>query len=211
MKKKSNKGLPKAKFTKEDDEQLVRLVNEYGPKNWKYIASMMFKRTPRQCKERWNNYINPNLNTSSWTKEEDEILIRKYAEYGSQWSKILPFLDNRSKNGLKLRFKLLEKTSRRTDYDEETRNRKLYKVNEKKPKKVKRGFDIDFQGVHKEENDPNKQVDSLTNASSNMDDTQSSISSILDDDGFPYSTWITEDSTSIAEFAGLPLLNFTAN
>jgi hypothetical protein len=77
---------PKHKFTPEEDERLAQLVMKYKESNWKAIAKELGSRNCRQCRERWKNYLSPNLNKEPWTALEDELLKRKYEEYGSQWS-----------------------------------------------------------------------------------------------------------------------------
>ena len=46
----SNKHLP---WSCEEDEQLFNLVEEYGAKNWTFIASKLRRRHGKQCRERW--------------------------------------------------------------------------------------------------------------------------------------------------------------
>jgi hypothetical protein len=53
-------------WTAEEDGRLRQVVNEHGAKNWTRIA-LAFNidpskkgRTKRQCKDHWENYLNPN-------------------------------------------------------------------------------------------------------------------------------------------------------
>jgi hypothetical protein len=78
----------KHKFTADEDERLTDIVTRYGESNWKNIAAQLGGRTCRQCRERWKNYLDPNLNKDPWTAAEDELLIAQYAALGSQWSLI---------------------------------------------------------------------------------------------------------------------------
>jgi hypothetical protein len=32
-------------------------------------------RTGKQCRERWHNHLDPSIKKSTWTREEDKILI----------------------------------------------------------------------------------------------------------------------------------------
>jgi len=99
----------KVKFTPEEDARLLELVHEYGTKEWITIASLMRTRNPRQCRERWHNYLNPTLKMGNWTPEEDELLVKKYAVYGSKWSRIARFFKKRSDLSLRNRWQLLER------------------------------------------------------------------------------------------------------
>lgn len=97
----------KVKFTRAEDIKLRDLVNKYSTNNWKIIAKELPPRTPRQCRERWNNYIDPNLSQEPWTQEEDEILMRIHDQFGNHWKQIESYLPNRSKNSIKKRWSAL--------------------------------------------------------------------------------------------------------
>lgn len=97
----------KVKFTRAEDIKLKDLVNKYSTNNWKLIAKELPPRTPRQCRERWNNYIDPSLSQEPWTQEEDEILIRIHDQFGNHWKQIESYLPNRSKNSIKKRWTTL--------------------------------------------------------------------------------------------------------
>ena len=103
----STKSVLKIKFTEEEDVKLHRLVMQFGTKDWIKISQLMETRNPRQCRERWNNYVNPALRTDPWTPEEDMILDQKYAEYGPKWNKISKFFVNRSDNNIRNRWMML--------------------------------------------------------------------------------------------------------
>lgn len=95
---------PRRKFSPEEDEKLKELVEKMGSKKWELIAKEMPGRTGRQCRDRYQNYLIPGFFNGQWSKEEDDLLQRKYMEYGSQWSKMKVFFSNRSANALKNRW-----------------------------------------------------------------------------------------------------------
>jgi hypothetical protein len=97
----------KVKWTTEEDQFLLHLVQQFGQKNWIKIAAFMCTRNPRQCRERFNNYCNPQLQQGPWSAEEDGLLERKHAELGAKWNKIAKFFVNRSDNALRNRWQLL--------------------------------------------------------------------------------------------------------
>ena len=102
----------RTKFSKEEDETLVRLVNLFGSKSWKQIAQLMPNRTMRQCRERWKYFLAPDSsNHNPWTVEEDDLLITQYQELGSQWSKMAQLFKGRSGVSLKNRFHLLQRNN----------------------------------------------------------------------------------------------------
>ena len=104
---KQKKQVIKMKFSPEEDEKLKLLVLQHGTNSWSLIAQLMGTRNLRQCRERWNNYLNPALRTEPWTIEEDKLLVEKYAEYGPRWNKIAKFFNNRSDNNIRNRWQLM--------------------------------------------------------------------------------------------------------
>ncbi|KAH0795285.1 Myb-like DNA-binding domain containing protein [Histomonas meleagridis] len=84
------------KFSKQEDETLKRIVQQHGEGNWSVIASCMKNRTARQCRERYKNYLSPNIKNDPWTQEEEILLEKKYAELGPRWAKIALFFESRS-------------------------------------------------------------------------------------------------------------------
>ena len=47
------------KFSHDEDQKLIKLVESYGQKNWGLIANEMPGRSQRQCRERWLNNLSP--------------------------------------------------------------------------------------------------------------------------------------------------------
>ena len=107
--KSSKKGIPKKKFSPEEDKLLNILVNKYGQNNWNIIAQEMNGRTPRQCRERWINYASPNLSQSPWTHEEELLLVQQYKILGPRWHKLAQHISNRSANNILIHFKNMNK------------------------------------------------------------------------------------------------------
>ena len=97
----------KLKFTPEEDDRLRWLVQQHGTNSWNLIAKLMGNRNARQCRERWKNYVNPELRNEPWNQEEDRLLVEKYGEFGPRWNKIAKFFVNRSDNSLRNRWQLM--------------------------------------------------------------------------------------------------------
>jgi hypothetical protein len=81
--------------------------------NWKIIARYVPNRTPRQCKERWSNYLQPAITSAQWTQLEDRVLHEKYNELGSKWMRIAKFFVNRTDAQVKNRFLVLKRRGMR--------------------------------------------------------------------------------------------------
>jgi hypothetical protein len=85
------------------------LVDTFGASDWAAIADRMPGKNQRQCRERWTNYLAPGLNASTWSPEEDFMLIRKYSEFGPKWVQIAAFFPNRTDSMMKNRFNKLQR------------------------------------------------------------------------------------------------------
>lgn len=104
----------KNKFTSEEDEKLIELVNNNDREiNWVYIANQMPNRSARQCRERYQNYLSPNIKKGDWTEEEDELLLAKLKELGNKWKMIADILGNRTSQQVKNRYQLLQRRKNR--------------------------------------------------------------------------------------------------
>ncbi|KAL9323299.1 hypothetical protein ACSQ67_008156 [Phaseolus vulgaris] len=88
-------------WTPEEDRVLVEMVNQFGPTKWSQIAKALQGRIGKQCRERWNNQLRPNIRRGTWSLEEDMILIKGHQEFGNKWSKIAKKLGGRTENAVK--------------------------------------------------------------------------------------------------------------
>lgn len=101
---KKNGATPRRKFTDEEDKVLKSAVNVFGTSNWKIIASLVPGRNPRQCRDRYTNYLAPGLVRLEWSDEEDKLLAEKFKEFGPKWTKIRQYFPTRSANDIKNRY-----------------------------------------------------------------------------------------------------------
>ncbi|XP_073147297.1 transcription factor MYB3R-1-like isoform X2 [Henckelia pumila] len=96
-----NPELVKGPWSKEEDEIMIELVNKYGPKKWSTIAQHLPGRIGKQCRERWHNHLNPNINKEAWTQDEELALIHAHQIYGNKWAELTKFLPGRTDNAIK--------------------------------------------------------------------------------------------------------------
>ncbi|ORY28702.1 hypothetical protein BCR33DRAFT_745495 [Rhizoclosmatium globosum] len=47
----------------------------YGKNQWARISSLLTRKTPKQCKARWFEWLDPSIKKTEWAKEEDEKLL----------------------------------------------------------------------------------------------------------------------------------------
>jgi hypothetical protein len=104
---------PKSKFTPDEDAKLNRLVLNFGSSDWNAIATFLPNRTPRQCRERWTKYLCPVNSFEPFLPEEDELLRRLHAQFGSKWVKISQCFRNRTDINVKNRWLVLMRQDRR--------------------------------------------------------------------------------------------------
>lgn len=123
------KGIIKNKFTPEEDQQLIKLVNESEFLDWAAIAEKMKTKSMRQCHDRWNYYLNPCLSREPYSPEEDELLLDLYYEQGPKWKKIADFFQKRSEVSLRNRCQVLirgiEKAERKKQLTDNDSNRDI--------------------------------------------------------------------------------------
>ncbi|PWA86424.1 Homeodomain-like protein [Artemisia annua] len=96
-----NPELVKGPWSKEEDDIIIRLVEQYGAKKWSTIANHLPGRIGKQCRERWHNHLNPNINKEAWSQEEELALIHAHQVYGNKWAELTKFLPGRSDNAIK--------------------------------------------------------------------------------------------------------------
>ncbi|CAM9729056.1 unnamed protein product [Lampetra planeri] len=86
----------KPRWTREEDDQLKSIVERFGVKDWKLIASNMPNRSDTQCLNRWQKVLSPELVKGPWTKEEDQKVIELVHKYGPKsWALVAKQLKGR--------------------------------------------------------------------------------------------------------------------
>eukprot|EP01130_Rhizamoeba_saxonica_P019312 TRINITY_DN9951_c0_g1_i1.p1 TRINITY_DN9951_c0_g1~~TRINITY_DN9951_c0_g1_i1.p1 ORF type:complete len:335 (-),score=73.85 TRINITY_DN9951_c0_g1_i1:25-1029(-) len=103
-KKKSVTPMKTGRWSESEDGALKLCVEELGKVSWSKIADKIPGRNGKQCRERWVNALDPNINRGPWTEEEDDIIIKNHAKYGNAWSKIGKLLPGRPNNKIKNRW-----------------------------------------------------------------------------------------------------------
>ena len=104
------KKAKKEAWTSKDDKKIEELVEKMG-KNWKKISShfesikiIYIARTAKQIRERYINFVRPNISHDDWTIEEDLHLINLLNKHGRKWKKIEEEMKIRTQNQIKNRY-----------------------------------------------------------------------------------------------------------
>jgi hypothetical protein len=103
--KKSKKiSVKKGQWSSQEDKLLEQWVKTNGPKNWEACGRFIQGRKGKQCREHWNNCLNPELKKGNWGPEEDFLIMFFYEKCKGSWKKIIPLFDGRIENSIKNRF-----------------------------------------------------------------------------------------------------------
>ena len=97
----------KTKWTPEEDRLLRESIAKNGTTNWTIVASVLPGRSGKQCRERWMNQLDPNLNKEDWKPADDVLLFTKHSCFGNSWVTISKFFPGRSPNSIKNRWSWL--------------------------------------------------------------------------------------------------------
>ena len=59
-----------------EDEILKAAVMKYGKNQWARVAALLPRKSATQCRHRWEEWLDPSVKKTEWTKEEEEQLRR---------------------------------------------------------------------------------------------------------------------------------------
>jgi len=101
-----------------EDEILKAAVMKYGKNQWSRIASLLNRKSSKQCKARWYEWLDPSIKKTEWTREEDEKLLHLAKLMPTQWRTIAPVVGRTPSQCLQRYEKLLDAAcSRDEEYD----------------------------------------------------------------------------------------------
>ncbi|KAK0391106.1 hypothetical protein NLU13_0608 [Sarocladium strictum] len=100
-------------WTNIEDEILKASVSKYGLNQWARVSSLLARKTAKQCKARWNEWLDPSIKKIEWSKEEDEKLLHLAKIMPTQWRTIAPIVGRTANQCLERYQKLLDEAEAR--------------------------------------------------------------------------------------------------
>lgn len=104
-------------WTNIEDEILKASVSKYGLNQWARVSSLLARKTPKQCKARWSEWLDPGIRKVEWSKEEDEKLLHLAKLMPTQWRTIAPIVGRTATQCLERYQKLLDDAEARDNDD----------------------------------------------------------------------------------------------
>nr|CDS27785.1 cell division cycle 5 protein [Hymenolepis microstoma] len=92
-----------------EDEILKAAVMKYGKNQWARIASLLHRKSDKQCKARWYEWLDPSVKKTEWSREEDEKLLHLAKLMPTQWRTIAPIVGRTANQCLERYEYLLDK------------------------------------------------------------------------------------------------------
>jgi pre-mRNA-splicing factor CDC5/CEF1 len=75
-----------------EDEILKAAVMKYGKCQWSRVASLLTRKSAKQCKARWYEWLDPSIKKTEWNREEEEKLLHLAKLMPNQWRTIAPIV-----------------------------------------------------------------------------------------------------------------------
>jgi hypothetical protein len=122
------------KWTADEDSKLKDAVQTHSGKNWGAIAALVPGRTKVQCRDRWHQVLDPNIDganerTGKWTEKEDIKLKNAVQTYGGKnWGAIAALVPGRMRGKCYYRWHhdldpSIDQTNDRTVFGRKTKRR----------------------------------------------------------------------------------------
>jgi len=103
--------VSKGGWSSEEDRKLLDAVEKHGMK-WSVVASLVETRNSGQCAKRWQDTLNPAIDRSAWSSEEDAKLLNAVVKMGTCWTTIVKsYFPGRTALAAKNRYSHLNRSS----------------------------------------------------------------------------------------------------
>lgn len=99
--KNSQRSAKKGNWMPQEDEILLRWVQENGATKWTECSKLIRGRCGKQCRERWVNILNPCVKKGNWSDEEQSLIFENLHRFHTSWSAMSKVLPGRTENSIK--------------------------------------------------------------------------------------------------------------
>lgn len=101
-----------------EDEILKAAVMKYGKNQWSRIASLLHRKSAKQCKARWFEWLDPSIKKTEWSRQEDEKLLHLAKLMPTQWRTIAPIVGRTAAQCLERYEYLLDQAQKKEEGDD---------------------------------------------------------------------------------------------
>ncbi|GJD07021.1 Cell division cycle 5-like protein [Galdieria sulphuraria] len=111
-----------------EDEILKAAVMKYGKNQWARISSLLVRKSAKQCKARWYEWLDPSIKKTDWTREEEEKLLHLAKVMPNQWRTIAPIIGRTASQCLEHYERLIDEAQRELEGGAEGSSEELRKL-----------------------------------------------------------------------------------
>ncbi|OQR98646.1 cell division cycle 5-related protein [Achlya hypogyna] len=134
-----------------EDEILKAAVMKYGKNQWARVASLLARKSAKQCKARWYEWLDPSIKKTEWSREEEEKLLHLAKLMPSQWRTIAPIVGRTAAQCMEHYEKLLDAAqSKDADASDDPRRLRPGEIDPNPENKPARPDPIDMDEDEKE-------------------------------------------------------------
>eukprot|EP01117_Protostelium_nocturnum_P003468 TRINITY_DN1450_c0_g1_i1.p1 TRINITY_DN1450_c0_g1~~TRINITY_DN1450_c0_g1_i1.p1 ORF type:complete len:657 (-),score=249.82 TRINITY_DN1450_c0_g1_i1:42-2012(-) len=101
-----------------EDEILKAAVMKYGKNQWARISSLLTRKSAKQCKARWYEWLDPSIKKTEWSREEEEKLLHLAKIFPNQWRTIAPAIGRTASQCIDHYEKLLDAAQNKGEMEE---------------------------------------------------------------------------------------------
>lgn len=94
-------------WSQKEDQLLWNITKTCKKLSWKAIAKKLsdinpkVKRSGKQCRERYRNYLNADITKEGWTEDERLLFVLLHSTFDNRWGEISKFYPNRNDLAMK--------------------------------------------------------------------------------------------------------------
>jgi pre-mRNA-splicing factor CDC5/CEF1 len=133
-----------------EDEILKAAVMKYGLNQWSRISSLLVRKSAKQCKERWYEWLDPQIKKTEWTKDEEEKLLHLAKMFPCQWRTIAPIVGRTAYQCMEHYERLLDRAQGREPDENDPRRLRPGEIDPNPETKPARPDPIDMEEDEKE-------------------------------------------------------------